>query len=270
MYERERYADAADGFQKALAQWPNDTMSWRLLGKTQMLMVDYVAAEKTYEELSYRTALTVEDQVNWAKCMMNQKKYAEAADALESLMASESTPEYVQKIWSQCANQLHVTEDDRHWEISALRFPGLETTSAPHITGDKLYFSSEPFRWGQVDHKARLDRNQMWALDLKPGQMHTMKARDVVAWDLPEHDGMVCLSPDAKAIAYSKKNRQWHWLVRRCSGRWLPTHGGPKTSLGRLGGGSTVSICGKGLCLRPSNFFAGWKTHVLLHRSSVA
>ncbi len=206
MYERERYADAAAGFEKALAQWPNDTMSWRLLGKTQMLMVDYVAAEKTFEELGYRTALNMEDRVNWAKCMMNQEKYAEASDVLESIMLNESTPPYAQKIWSQCQNQLYVEQDDRHWEISPLRFPGLETASAPHITGDKLYFSSEPFRWGQTDHTARLDRNQMWALDLKPGHLHTMKARDVVEWNLPEHDGMVCLSPDGKAIAYSKKN----------------------------------------------------------------
>ena len=206
MHERAHYEDAAMNLNKALAKWPNDTMSWRLLGKTQMMMMDFAAAERTFEELGYRTALTDEDRVNWSKSMMQQGKYAEAADVLEGFMVLDEVPAYVQKIWDQCEAQLHVTEDNRHWEISPLRFPGLETASAPRISDGKLYFSSEPFRWGEPDHKARLDRNQTWMLELADNHSRIMRAKDVVEWDLPEHDGIISLSPDGRHIAYSRKS----------------------------------------------------------------
>ena len=83
MYEKGRYTKAASNLQRALAKWPNDTMSYRLLGQTQMHLLDFAAAERTYEELGYRTALTTDDQLNYAKCMMQQGKYADAADVLE-------------------------------------------------------------------------------------------------------------------------------------------------------------------------------------------
>ena len=124
MSEKERYTEAAANLHRALAKWPNDTMSYRLLGQTQMHLLDFAAAERTYEELGYRTALTMDDQLNYAKCMMQQGKYAEAADVLEWLMVEENTPEYVQRVWDRCTSQLHVDEDDRHWQISPLRFPG--------------------------------------------------------------------------------------------------------------------------------------------------
>lgn len=206
LHEKARYGEAAVSLQKALAQWPNDTMSWRLLGKTQMLMTEYALAERTYEELGFRTALTTEDRVNWAKCMMHQGKYAEAADILEVLMVEEVVPVYVQKIWNQCSAQLHVDVDGRRWEISELRFPGIETASSPRISDGKLYFSSEPFRWGEPDEKARLDRNQMWVTDLTPSQSRVMKAKEIAEWDVPQHDGIVSLSHDGRTIAFSVKN----------------------------------------------------------------
>ena len=121
MSEKQRYTEAAANLHRALAKWPNDTMSYRLLGQTQMHLMDFAAAERTYEELGYRTALTADDQLNYAKCMMQQGKYAEAADVLEWLMVEDDAPEYVKRVWDRCSSQLHVDEDDRHWQISPLR-----------------------------------------------------------------------------------------------------------------------------------------------------
>ena len=205
MSEKERYTEAAANLHRALAKWPNDTMSYRLLGQTQMHLLDFAAAERTYEELGYRTALTTDDQLNYAKCMMQQGKYAEAADVLEWLMVEENTPEYVQRVWDRCTAQLHVDEDDRHWQISPLRFPGLETASAPRISDNQLYFSSEPYQWGQADQTTRLDRNAMWFTDLGQGSPHVMRAKEVTAMDVPDHDGIISLSPDGRSIAFSKK-----------------------------------------------------------------
>ena len=147
MSEKERYTKAASNLHRALAKWPNDTMSYRLLGQTQMHLLDFAAAERTYEELGYRTALTTDDQLNYAKCMMQQGKYADAADVLEWLMVEDNTPEYVQLLWDRCTAQLHVDKDDRHWQISPLRFPGLETASAPRISDNQLYFSTRRGSW---------------------------------------------------------------------------------------------------------------------------
>ena len=208
MSEKQRYTEAAANLHRALAKWPNDTMSYRLLGQTQMHLMDFAAAERTYEELGYRTALTTDDQLNYAKCMMQQGKYAEAADVLEWLMVEDDTPEYVQRVWDRCTSQLHVDEDDRHWQISPLRFPGLETASAPRISENRLYFCSEPYQWGQADQTARLDRNETWFMNLGNTSPHVMRAKEVTAMNLPDHDGIISLSPDGRSIAYSKKNNR--------------------------------------------------------------
>ncbi|MDA1336475.1 MAG: OmpA family protein [Bacteroidetes bacterium] len=206
MYERDQYQEAVVAFEEAINRWPNDTMSWRMMGKTQMLMVDFESAERTYEELNYRTTLNDEDQMNWAKCLMHQGKYGQAADLLEKLVTSKEVPEYAKRIWDQCMLKLKVSEDERYWEIAALQFPGLETASAPGISNGMLYFSTEPFRWGQSDDKTRLGRNEVWTLDLKSNNPHVMRAKTVKELNLPEHDGIICLSPDGKSIAYSKKS----------------------------------------------------------------
>ena len=206
MAEKERYAEAAANLHRALAKWPNDTMSWRLLGQTQMHMLEFAAAERTFEELGYRTALNEEDQLNYAKCMMQQGKYAEAADVLEWLVIEDDAPEYVQKVWDRCTHQLHVESDDRKWEISPLRFPGLETASAPRISNGQLYICSEPYVWGEADQTARLDRNQTLFVELSAGSTGIMRAKEATAMDLPAHDGMVSLSPDGRSIAFSKKS----------------------------------------------------------------
>lgn len=208
MAEKERYADAAANLHRALAKWPNDTMSWRLLGQTQMHMLDFAAAERTFEELGYRTTWTEDDQLNYAKCMMQQGKYAEAADVLEWLMIGDDVPDYVQKVWNRCSEQLHVDHDTRHWEISPLRFPGVEMASAPRISNGQLYFCSEPYRWGETDQTDRLDRNKTWFVDLGPSNPNVMRAKDVTAMDLPPHDGIISLSPDGRSVAFSQKNGQ--------------------------------------------------------------
>lgn len=208
MSEKERYTEAAANLHRALAKWPNDTMSYRLLGQTQMHLMDFASAERTYEELGYRTALTADDQLNYAKCMMQQGKYAEAADVLEWLMVEDDAPEYVQRVWERCTSQLHVDQDTRHWQISPLHFPGLETASAPRISENSLYFCSEPYQWGKADQSARLDRNETWFMDLGNTNPHVMRAKEVTAMDLPEHDGIISLSPDGRSIAYSKKNNR--------------------------------------------------------------
>jgi len=208
MSEQERYTEAAANLHRALAKWPNDTMSYRLLGQTQMHLMDFAAAERTYEELGYRTALTADDQLNYAKCMMQQGKYAEAADVLEWLMVEDDAPEYVKRVWDRCTSQLHVDEDTRHWQISPLHFPGLETASAPRISENRLYFCSEPYQWGQADQTARLDRNETWFMDLGNSSPHVMRAKEVNAMNLPDHDGIISLSPDGRSIAFSKKNNR--------------------------------------------------------------
>ncbi|MGB1123159.1 MAG: hypothetical protein ACPG08_06510 [Flavobacteriales bacterium] len=208
MSEKELYTEAAANLHRALAKWPNDTMSYRLLGQTQMNLMDFAAAERTYEELGYRTILTADDQLNYAKCMMQQGKYAEASDVLEWLMVEDDAPEYVKRVWDRCTSQLHVDEDTRHWQISPLHFPGLETASAPRISENRLYFCSEPYQWGQADQTARLDRNEIWFMDLGNSSPHVMRAKEVNAMDLPDHHGIISLSPDGRSIAYSKKNNR--------------------------------------------------------------
>ena len=54
---------------------------------------------------------------------MQQGKYADAADVLEWPMVEDNTLEYVQRLWDCSTAQLHVDKDDRHWQISSLRFP---------------------------------------------------------------------------------------------------------------------------------------------------
>ena len=41
--EKEHYAEAAANLHRALAKWPNDTMSYRLLGQTQMHLMDFAS-----------------------------------------------------------------------------------------------------------------------------------------------------------------------------------------------------------------------------------
>ena len=206
MSEKERYTEAAANLHRALAKWPNDTMSYRLLGQTQMHLMDFAAAERTYEELGYRTGLTADDQLNYAKCMMQQGKYAEAADVLEWLMVEDETPEYVQRVWDRCTSQLHVDEDNRHWQISPLRFPG--QTARPACQRKSTVLCSEPYQWGQADQTARLDRNETWFMELSNSSPQVMRAKEVTAMDLPDHDGIISLSPDGRSIAYSKKNNR--------------------------------------------------------------
>lgn len=206
-YEKMRYPEAIAGFQKSLAQWPNDTMAWRMLGKSQIMTAAYADAQRTFQELDLRTALTEEDRLNWATALMNERQYAEAADVLEPLMVTgEEDNKLANRLWSQCQEQLTVQEDDRNWIVDELRFPNLESTSVPRISGEFLYFSSEPFRWGEPDHRARLDLNETWAMNLNQSNRRVMKAHDVEMWDVPAHDGIICLSPDERAIAYSVKN----------------------------------------------------------------
>lgn len=206
--DKERYTEAAANLHRALAKWPNDTMSYRLLGQTQFHLMDFAAAERTYEELGFRTALNADDQLNYAKCMMQQGKYAEAADVLEWLMMDDDAPEYVRRVWDRCASQLHVDEDERRWQVSPLHLPGLETASAPRISKNRLYFCSEPYQWSRADQAARLDRNETWFIDLGNNSPHVMRAKEVTAMDLPDHDGIISLSPDGRSIAYSKKNNR--------------------------------------------------------------
>lgn len=206
-YEKMRYPEAIVGFQKSLAQWPNDTMAWRMLGKSQIMTGAFAQAQKTYEELDLRTALTQEDRMNWAAALMNDRQYANAADVLEPLMlASEVQSPLTQRLWSQCQEQLTVHADERNWVVDELRFPSIESASAPRISGKHLYFSSEPFRWGEPDHQARLDLNETWVMNFTESNRRVMKAHDIEIWDVPAHDGIICLSPDESAIAYSVKN----------------------------------------------------------------
>ena len=203
--EKSRHTEAVANLNRALTKWPNDTMSYRLLGQTQMHLMDFEAAERTYEELGYRTALTVDDQLNYAKCMMQQGKYAEAADVLEWLMIKDDAPEYVRRLWDRCTAQLHVNEDYRNWQISPLRFAGLETASAPRLSENQLYFCSEPYQWGQADRTARMDRNEVWFMDLGTSSRQVVRAKEITSMDLPDHDGVISLSKNGRSIAYSKK-----------------------------------------------------------------
>ena len=55
MSEKERYTKAASDLHRALAKWPNDTMAIGCWDKPMHLLL--YRAERTYEELGYRTAL---------------------------------------------------------------------------------------------------------------------------------------------------------------------------------------------------------------------
>ncbi len=205
-YEKKQYPEAISSFQQAWAQWPNDTMALRLLGQSQLIVGDYANASRSFEELDLRANLSREDRQHWATALMNEAKYLEASDVLQPLAAQKDVNAYTQQLWNNCEQQLEVIEDQRFWEAQALLLPLHETASSPRISGDKLYFSSEPWRWGETDHYARLDRNETWSMDLKSSTRKVMKAADIEIWDLPEHDGMVNISPNGRSIAYSKKN----------------------------------------------------------------
>lgn len=205
-YEKKQYSAAVNGFQQAWEQWPNDTMALRMLGHSQLIVGDYASATRSFEELELRANVSTKDRQHWASALMNESKYLEASDILQPLLMGNEVNGYAQKLWDNCQRQLQVIEDDRHWEVQTLRFPQLETVSSPRISGDKLYFSTEPWRWGKADHYARLDRNETWTMDLKSSTRQVMKAADVEIWDLPAHDGMVNVSPNGRSIAYSKKN----------------------------------------------------------------
>lgn len=205
-YEKKQYSEAITGFQQAWSQWPNDTMALRMLGRTQLITGDYAQAAVSFEELELRANLNTEDRQNWASALMNESKYDKASDVLQPLLTEPQTTIYAQKLWNQCENKLSVLEDERHWEVQRLLFPAHETASSPRISGDKLFFSSEQWRWGDVDHQSRLDRNETWTMDLKASTRKVMRVSDVKIWDIPPHDGMVNVSPDGRSIAYSKKN----------------------------------------------------------------
>ena len=205
-YEKKQYSEAIANFEQAWFQWPNDTMALRLMGQSQLIVGDYANAARSFEELDLRSGLNTEDRQSWATALMNDSKYLEASDVLQPLMTPQNTNGYTKRLWDNCVRQLEAIEDERYWEAQILHFPQHETASSPRISGSKLYFSSEPWRWGETDHSARLDRNETWSMDLTASTRKVMKAGDVEIWDLPEHDGMVNVSPNGRSIAYSKKN----------------------------------------------------------------
>ena len=205
-YEKKQYPTAVTSFQQAWESWPNDTMALRMLGHSQLIVGDYANAARSFEEFELRANLDTETRQHWASALMNESKYLEASDILQPLLLAQDVNAYAQKLWDNCQKQLQVVEDTRDWEVQALRFPQHETASSPRISGDKLYFSSESWRWGETDHYARLDRNETWTMDLKSSTRQVMKAADLEIWDLPAHDGMVNVSPNGRSIAYSKKN----------------------------------------------------------------
>lgn len=205
-YEKKQYGEAITGFQQACAQWPNDTMALRMLGRTQLIVGEYAQAARSFEELDLRSTLNQEDRQNWASALMSASEYRQASNVLQPLLMESSPSMYAQKLWDQCEERLDIVVDSRHWDSQELHFPQHETASSPRISGDQLYFSSEPWRWGEADHQARLDRNETWTMDLKASTRKVMKAADVELWNLPDHDGMVSVSPNGRSIAYSKKN----------------------------------------------------------------
>jgi outer membrane protein OmpA-like peptidoglycan-associated protein/tetratricopeptide (TPR) repeat protein len=205
-YEKKQYPTAVSSFQQACEQWPNDTMALRMLGRSQLIVGDHASSARSFEELELRANINTEDRQNWASALMNESKFFEASDILQPLLIANEVNGYARELWNNCQRQLQVIEDTRHWEVQTLHFPQLETASSPRISGDKLYFSSESWRWGETDHYARLDRNETWTMDLKSSTRQVMKAADVEIWDLPAHDGMVNVAPNGRSIAYSKKN----------------------------------------------------------------
>jgi hypothetical protein len=206
-YEDTRYQDATKSLQQAVIQWPNDTMAWRMLGQTQLLIADFEGAEKTFEELDHLGMVTRQDRLDWATALMNQGKYASSSDILESLMVLAEPDAYASALWGKCEEQLFIEPDPRFWGVQSFDIPEIPIASSPRISGGRVYFSSEPYQWGEATPLARINQQEMYVLDLASRDRRVMRTSQWSSWDVPKHDGLVSLSPDERSIAFSRKSK---------------------------------------------------------------
>ena len=260
-FDETRYQDATKSLQLAVTQWPNDTMAWRLLGNTQLLLSDFDAAEKTYQELDLRSVLTDQDRINWASALMNQGRYAESAEILESVIISDQPGVYAEALWNKCEQQLHIEADPRFWQTSIFEIPEIAVAAAPRMSQGFVYFSTEPYEWGSTESVSRLDLNEMYIIDLAQRDRRVMRTSQLDAWDVPAHDGFVSLSPDGRSIAFSRKGKDgmgWfgdpqtggHTLFvskRTASGRWSEPRSFPFVEKGYTFAHPTWSLDGSKL-----------------------
>lgn len=212
-YEDERYADATESLENAVAQWPNDTMAWRMLGTTQLFMADFEGAEKTFEELNHRTLINKQDRLDWATALMNQGKYSTASLVIESDMIQENPDLYAEALWEKCEEELLIESDPRFWSVQSFDIPEISIASSPRFSEGRVYFSSEPYEWGETTSLARMEHQDMIVLDLASRDRRVMRTAQWASWDVPSHDGLVSLSPDGRSIAFSRKEKDgWAWF----------------------------------------------------------
>ena len=206
-YDDARYQDATKSLQQAVIQWPNDSMAWRMLGQTQLFTADFEGAEKTFEELDHRAMVSKQDRLDWATALMNQGKYGASATILEPLMVATQPDVYASVLWEKCEEQLFIESDHRFWGVQSFDIPEIPVASSPRISEGRVYFSSEAYQWGEATPLARMDQQEMYVLDLAARDRRVMRTSQYSSWDVPKHDGLVSLSPDGRAIAFSRKSK---------------------------------------------------------------
>jgi hypothetical protein len=204
-YDEARYQDATNALQQAVVQWPNDTMAWRMLGTTQLFLADFEGAEKTYEELDYRAFINRQDQLDWATALMNQGKYEAAAAIIEPQMIVDTPDGYASALWEKCEEELFIESDLRFWNVQSFDIPEISVASSPRISEGRVYFSSEPYQWGDPTTLTRIDQQEMVVMDLAARDKHVLRTSQWTSWDVPKHDGLVSLSPEGRSIAFSRR-----------------------------------------------------------------
>lgn len=212
-YDDERYQDAAAALERAVAHWPNDTMAWRMLGTTQLLIADFEGAQKTFESLHQRASISKQDRLDWATALMNQGKYDAASLIIEPQMIAENPDIYAGALWTKCEEELTIESDPHFWEVQSYEIPEISMASSPRYSEGRVYFSSEPYEWGESQSLMRMEHQDMVVLDLPSKNSRVMRSAQWKSWDVPKHDGLVSLSPDGRSIAFSRKEKDgWAWF----------------------------------------------------------
>tara|TARA_B110000503_G_scaffold60951_1_gene96784 strand:+ start:6274 stop:8304 length:2031 start_codon:yes stop_codon:yes gene_type:complete len=204
-YDEARYEEATSALHQAVNQWPNDTMAWRMLGTTQLFLSDFEGAQKTYEAIDHMTLITRQDQVDWATSLMNQGKYEAAALVIEPQMVDDNPSPYATALWNKCEEELFIESDPQFWSVQSFDIPDISIASSPRISEGRVYFSSEPYQWGDQTSLTRTDQQEMIVMDLAAQDNRVMRTSKWTSWDVPRHDGLVSLSPDGRSIAFSRK-----------------------------------------------------------------